>query len=112
MIYSISNPESAKSNEEWFDECYKWYPHNPARKSKQKARKKFMDIVKPGGVDTQSLDKDAGGYTELHLEATPEEIFEGVKDFRKAMTPANTYTPETRYVPAMEVWLNSGRYET
>ena len=110
-IYSISNPESVKSDKEWFDECHQWYPHNPGRRAKAKARTLFMQIIQPGGVDTRSKNADSGGYDVMHLEATPAEILEGVKAFRKGLLPQDSYTPDTRFVPFMQVWLNQGRWE-
>ena len=111
VLYSISNPEGSKSPKEWFDECYKTYPHNPSRKSKAKARNLFLKIIAPGGTNTKSKNKDSGGYDDMHLEATPEEILAGVVQYRKDMTPKGTYTAVTDYVPFMHVWLNGGRYE-
>lgn len=96
-----------------FEEFWKWYPHNPKRRDKAKARAMFNKIVRPGGCDTRSENKDSGCYEVLHLEATPQEIVEGTKNYRKALIPdrIGEYSPDITYAPFAYVWLNGGRWE-
>lgn len=100
-------------NAQAFEEFWKWYPHNPRRRDKAKARALFNKIIQPGGHKTKSANKDSGGYEELHLQATPEQIVEGVKRYRKSLIPeaSGQYAPDTTYAPYAYVWLNGGRWD-
>lgn len=93
-----------------FAEFWKSYPHNPRRKSKA-AAKTLFDKITGGGISTRTRNKDSGGYLDLFLSATPEEILEGVKTYRKDMTDRTTYKVDTTYVPDAVVWLNGGRWD-
>ena len=94
-----------------FNEFWKWYPHNPSRKSKAAARSLFMKITSPGGVSTRTKNKDSGGYIDIHLEATPDEIIAGCKIFRQGLTDRQTYKVDSTYAPDAVVWLNGGRWD-
>ena len=102
-----------EENAELFAEFNKWYPHNPKRRKAAKARAMFKKVSVPGGCITQSLNKDSNQFEPVEHDVTPEELVEAAKAYRKAMIPARTgeYSPDTTYVPAAYVWLNSGDYQ-
>ena len=107
------SPDAPGDREPAFAEFYKWYPHNPGRRDKAKTRAMFMKITAPGGTVTKSKNRDSGGFDEIGLEATPEQLVQAVKNYRKSLIPQATgsYSPETTYVPFASVWLNQGRFE-
>jgi len=91
-----------------FEEFWKNYPK---KVGKPLAQAKWNDITN-GGLKTRTLDRDSGRYVEIELEATPEEILEGAKQYRKSMMDRQTFKlkDDGKYVCHPATWLNQGRW--
>ena len=105
-------PEDArpipKTETSRFEEAWKLYG-NKAKKPLAKA--KFDAIVK-GGFKTRTMDKDSGQFVEIELEATADEIIEGIKRYMKAQIDMKTFTIKDggKYIPHLCTFLNQGRF--
>lgn len=91
-----------------FEEVWKNYG-NKAKKPLAKA--KFLAIVK-GGFKTRTLDKDSGSYVDIELEATADEILQGVKRYMVSQIDRKTYTIKDggKFIPHLSTFLNQGRW--
>ena len=87
-----------------------FWSHYPKRIGKPLAKAKYDAIVR--GIKTKTVDKDAGGFMEIELQATEEELIEGAKKYTRSLLDMNTFkrTVEDKYLPAPAVWLNQGRW--
>ena len=99
------NAEDTETFEAFWKSCVK-------KAEKAKTRVLFSKITAPGGTDTRSLAKDSGGYIELHLEATAEELTAAMKAYSKSLI----YVENDKYVTSKYclnplTFLNSGRFE-
>lgn len=91
-----------------FDEFWK---HCPKRVGKPLAKAKFEAITGDGLV-TRTLDKDSGQYVTIELRATPEELIEGMKRYRKSQIDPQTFQLRDggKYTCHPATWLNQGRW--
>lgn len=97
----------AQSNR--FDEFWAAFPK---RTLKAQAKAKYEAIIR-GGFRTKTRDKDSGGFMELELEATEDELIEGAKRYTASLIDKRTYKRviEDRFIPSAVVWLNQGRWQ-
>lgn len=90
-----------------FEEFWKVYPK---KVGKPLAKAKWNAIVN-GGLKTRTLDRDSGQYIEIELSATPHELLEGAKRYRKKLVDPVTYAmTESRFIAHPSTWLNQGRW--
>ena len=91
--------------DEFWDAC-------PKRVGKSKCRVLFNAITQPGGTTTQSLNRDSGQYMILQLEATPAQLIEAMKAYRKTQyVVVNEKYKLSDYCLHPLTFLNSGRFE-
>ena len=91
-----------------FEDFWREYPRKVA---KPLARAKFEAITN-GGLATRTLDRDSGLYVNITIEATPEDIVEAAKRYRRSLVgPDFRLTIEERFIPHPATWLNQGRFE-
>lgn len=91
-----------------FEELWKLWP---VKAKKPLARAKYEAILR--GCKTRTLDKDSGGYIEIELQATEDQIMAGIKAYLASQVDKNTYKLKDggRYIPHLATFLNGGRYE-
>jgi hypothetical protein len=99
------NGEQAKSWEDYFED---FWEQQLIKVGKVTAREKFRRIVN-GGLQTRTKDYDAGGFMEIYLEATPEQLVEAAKAYRRKQTDPKTYKAK-EYTSQPTQWLNKGRF--
>lgn len=104
----MKKDDGKEALEKAFEEVWKAYG-NKAKKPLAKA--KYLSIVK-GGFKTRTLDKDSNSYVEIELEATPEEILQGVKRYMSAQIDKKTFTIKDggKFIPHLATFLNQGRW--
>ena len=85
----------------------KFWSHCDRKEGKAKAEPKFNKITGPGGFDTTSLDRDSGHYEPLHLEATAEQLIEGMRAYSAAMQAEKR---ERQFILQPAQFLNQGRW--
>ena len=91
-----------------FDDFWRLYPRHA---DKAMCRAKWEAITN-GGLVTRCLDRDSGGYVELRLQASPNEIVEGVKRYVKTLPrKPNSYDfLEPQFIALPATFLNRGRW--
>lgn len=101
-------PEPEKAVETRFEEVWKLWPN---RAKKHLAKAKYVSILK--GLKTRTLDKDSGMYVEIELQATEDEIIDGVKAYLDSLIDRNTFRmkDDGKYVPHLATFLNQGRFD-
>lgn len=101
-------PEVPAAQQDRFDE---FWQHYPKRVGKPLAKAKWDAITGPG-LDTKTLDKDSGVYVPIRLQATAEEIIEGVKRYCRSQIDPNTYKLKHggQYTLHPATFLNQGRW--
>lgn len=101
-------PTDTEAAQDRFDEFWK---HFPKRVGKPLARAKWNAITGPG-LKTKTLDRDSGGYVEIELQATPEELIEGAKRYRSTQIDRQTYDLKDggKFTCHPSTWLNQGRW--
>lgn len=98
-------PEAQKADFETF-----WLQY-PRKVGKALARAKFNAITN-GGLQTKMRCPDSGMFVDVYLEATPEQLVEAARAFRKSLVgPDFKLTVEERFIPHASTWLNKGRFE-
>lgn len=92
-----------------FDEFWQLYP----RHMQKKAARALWDKITNGGLETRTLIKDSGSFVPVRHEATPQQIIDGARRFRKKQTDPLTYKikDEGRFIPYPTTWLNGGCWE-
>ena len=85
---------------------------SPKRVGKPLTQAKWDAITSPHGLRTKTLDRDSGGYVEIFLKATPEELVDGMKRYARNLprTADYTITVEDRFLVHPATWLNQGRW--
>ena len=90
-----------------------WWDIMPVelRQKRPVCESKWNDIT-GDGLETRTLDKDSGTYVSLFLKATPEEIIEGTRVWKKRlrMNPDFSYHESIQYEPRAPQFLNQGRW--
>lgn len=83
----------------------------PKRVGKPLAAAKWEAITN-GGLRTRTLDRDSGGYVEIELRATPQELLEAAKRYYESQLDRNTYRIKDggRFTLNPATWLNAGRW--
>lgn len=106
QLFPESKPKGGVKSER-FEEFWSAYPKHVG---KALAKAKYESIL--NGVKTKTVDKDSGGFMEIELSATEEELVAGAKKYTLSLLDRNTYkrTVEDKYLPAPAVWLNQGRW--
>jgi len=106
VLQLFSEPVKAVSSSR-FEEFWSAYPKHVG---KALAKAKYEAILR--GVKTKTVDKDSGGFMEIELIATEEELISGAKKYTLSLLDRNTYkrTVEDKFLPAPAVWLNQGRW--
>lgn len=101
-------PAPVAKKESRFAEFWAAYPKHT---QKALARAKYEAIIR-GSFKTKTRDKDSGGFMDIELEATEEELIEGAKRYMESLIDKRTYkrTIEDKFIPAAAVWLNQGRW--
>ena len=89
-----------------FEDFWQLFPAS-RRGSKPIAQAKWNAITN-GGLATKAKDTDSGGYVEIFLQATPEEILAGLKTYIKQRTPKESYTVDLTYFALATTFLNRG----
>ena len=95
-----------------FEEFWQSYPH-VARRQKALAKAKWEAIVSEAGLETKMSDRDSGGFTRIHLKASPAEIIAGVKAYDQRMQKPGTswqYKDDGKFICGPAVFLNQGRW--
>lgn len=93
-----------------FDEIWFAFP-KPGRKDKPLCRAKY-EAITGLGLQTNNLDRDSGGYQAVFLQATHEEILEGVLRYDDEMLDKQgAYGKYKPYVCNLSTFLNRGRWE-
>lgn len=97
-------------NADPFEEFWKAYP-SCKRVGKPVARAKFKAITN-GGLKTKTLDRDSGSFIELELQATPQEIIDGVKRYAARNYEKNSYKWKDggKFILMPATFLNQGRW--
>jgi len=92
-----------KFNEFW-DVC-------PKKIGKPVTKAKW-DAITNGGLDTRTLDKDSGSFIRIHLQASADELIEGMKKYRKRQYDPTTYKlkEDGKFTCHPATWLNQGRW--
>ena len=94
-----------------FDDFWREYP---LKKGKADARTLFNLITRPGGFDTVKALKDGGEVVSkvpVHLEATPEQLVEGARQFARSLVNRQTWTVDLAYCPHATTWLHHERWD-
>jgi len=88
-----------------------FWQHYPRRVGKPLAKAKF-DAITGSGLETRTLDRDSNTYVEITLTATPDEILDGAKRYRKSQIDLQTYKlkDDGRFTCHPATWLNQGRW--
>lgn len=88
-----------------------WFAVFPKHVGKAIAKSLWEAITGPG-LETRTLNRDAGTYIHLTLKATPEELLEGAKRYRERQIDRNTYKlkDDGKYTCHPSTWLNQGRW--
>lgn len=83
----------------------------PKRVGKPLAKAKW-DAITGDGLITRTLDKDSGTYVTIELRATPEELVEGMRRYRKTQIDPQTFglRDNGKYTCHPATWLNQGRW--
>lgn len=91
-----------------FETIWKLWPN---KSKKPLARARYEAIL--SGCDTRTMDKDSGQFMSIRLEATEDQIIEGVKKYLASQVDKNTYRlkDDGKYIPHLATFLNGGRYE-
>jgi len=89
-----------------FEDFWQRFPAS-RRGSKPLAMAKWKAITN-GGLTTNMKDNDSGQFVEVFLEATPEEILAGLKEYIKQRTDPETYKVETKFFALASTFLNRG----
>ena len=90
-----------------FEEFWAAYPK---RVGKPLAKAKYDAIVK-GSFKTKTFDKDSNSYVDIEIEATEDELIDGVKRYMRSLIDHNfKRTVEDKYLPHPATWLNQGRW--
>ena len=81
----------------------------PKKVGKAMARVKF-DAVINGGLCTRTLDRDSGQFIELTLEATADELIEGMRRYAETQYQTDGYglKDDGRYTLHPSTWINRG----
>ena len=101
------NVINLQPNTPTFDDFWEAYP---LKVHKADARTLFNQIIKPGGHDTTKAQKDGGvvvGMVPVHLEATPEQLVDGAKQFARSLVKVvdDRYVTNLAYCRHAETWL-------
>ena len=91
-----------------FEDLVRAYPRT-TRTKPAAARMKFNAIISPDGLTTRNHDHDSGGFIEVHLQATPEEIIRGAKMYAQEMRIPESYK-FSEYTQGLQNWLNQGKW--
>ena len=99
----VRMPEKAS-----FEDFWRVYPK---RVQKAIAKAKW-DAITGEGLTTRTLDKDSGGYIELELKASPDEIIEAARSYAKSQREPHSYSlrDNGKYTCNPATWLNQGRW--
>ena len=90
-----------------FETFWKWFPK---KVGKPLAMTKWKAITN-GGLTTRTMDRDSGQFVEIELSATPEELIEGAKRYRREQTGEDYKLKDGgKYTCHPATWLNQGRW--
>ena len=97
-----------------FEDFWSLFP-SVRRMQKALCMAKWNAIVSKTGLETRMRDKDADRYVYITLQATPEEIIDGLKkscDMWRGKKGADKYGWEDggKFIPMPATWLNQGRW--
>jgi len=82
-----------------------WWERQIHKTGKAICQMKWNAITSEEGYRTKMLDKSTGDYVEVHLKATPEEIFEGQKRQNKEFFKSGE---DRKFLRRPQQWLNQG----
>jgi hypothetical protein len=106
MTNVVKLPVNGYAFDEFWEQC-------PRKAGRALTRKKWEEIISEKGLQTHTLCRDSGKYVSIHLQATPQELIEGMKRYRKSQYDPNTYKLKDngQYTLHPATWLNQGRWE-
>lgn len=83
----------------------------PKKVGKPVAQAKF-EAITGDGLLTRTLDRDSGTYVTIELRATPEELVEGMRRYRKTQIDRETFRlkDDGKYTLNPATFLNQGRW--
>lgn len=89
-----------------------WWQIQFHKTDKVMCRAKWDAITSPTGLHTRALDKSTREYVQIHLKATPEEIYEGQKRKNKAFFDRYGYDnqEQRQFVERPLQFLNRGSW--
>lgn len=110
-VYELFPSQQEKPREDLNAAFERFWSIYPKRTQKALAKAKFMAICR-GSFKTKTRDKDSGGFMDIELDASAEEIIEGAKRYMDSLIDKVTWKRkiEDKYIPAAAVWLNQGRW--
>ena len=91
-----------------FDE---FWGYCPLKKGKAAAKALYARIIAPGGCTTRTLVRDSGCYEDIQLEATEDELIEGMKRYAASVcgNRHNNYK-RSEFICHPTTFLNQGRW--
>ena len=89
-----------------FEDFWERFP--PSRRGSKPIAQAKWNAITNGGLNTKTKDNDSGEFVEVFLQATPEEILDGLKEYIKQRTDAETYKVETKFFALASTFLNRG----
>ena len=106
-VVQMSQPQSDR-----FEEFWKEYPY-PRRIGKMLCKAKW-DAITGEGLRTRTFDRDASHYVEIYLQATPDEIIDGVKRYAANNLQGGSgykFKDDGKFLCQPATWLNQGRWQ-
>lgn len=83
----------------------------PLKKKKAATQAKYNAVIAPSGHHTRTFEKDSGGYIDIYIQATEQDLIDGMRKYAKSVAgnSSNNYK-RSEYILHSRTWLNQGRW--
>jgi hypothetical protein len=88
-----------------------WWALQVHKTGKVICQAKWNAITSPEGYHTRMLDKTTGEYVEVHLKATPQEIYDAQKRQNAEFFRSQNADSEKQFLRRPQQYLNQGGWE-
>ncbi len=93
-----------------FDDFWKRFP--AGRRRRKALCRQMWDEITNGGRLCRTKDAEGSGFVSIHVEATPEEIMDGLNAWVRSLPLNDDFSiRDEQYVCTSPVWLNQSRWE-
>jgi hypothetical protein len=101
----MTNVIKLQTEEVSFDD---WWSLQVHKIGKVICQSKWNAITSEQGYHTKMLDKSTGEYVDIHLKATPQEIYDGQKRQNAELFRSQNSQDEKQFIRRPQQWLNQG----